>query len=899
MTPTSQLPVLQPQSQPQPTPRPTPPSAQNLPAFGEYLKKKAAALDKESRSAAETRAMLSMTLLRRQRGATRLDRVGFWKTDTGTFHLPANAAKLWSFNIVAPAARGIVGAAQSATNTLRVKPANAKAKGADRVAQGLAKHFERHLWNNNFRQLCFYSALLGYGYFTRLDWDEAGDGETYTTLETTPQTLTQAGRACCPSCGAETHTEEIPLMDDAGGPGSTLQTIQCRQCGEDAIVPPDEGAQNITWQQITGTAKRQGAIERTRYSAIQVRVDETAKGADLKRAEWLILDTLERRGDLEEQHPQHGFTSPAAWPKTLKWLRELETGHNQARAGDSSAELQEDDLFPVQYVYLSPKRYRLYTFSAPFQQAAQADFPALDIPAQARALDVFPQGLCAKVENEKVVAVRPASIAQEWGYGGYGIDPETFWMTPNHGLAEQQRAVNTLWTNHISQTLQRRAAIVIREGALGAEDFERGLIKVPNDYEDGLPVSQLAHNFQSGSSFASDTTLLSFILNQQEEQSGSYRVAQGVSQPNETLGAVQLQAGNSQKQLKPILQSEAVCKCAAFSRYLSLVQQHWSEEQFQSVREEFGEEWRREDLEAFLERDESGKYTLNVWKHFVTEVEPGTDAPTSDYEQTLALTNLLNLAGPLAVPGGPVPPEALREILVKLSDLTRSGIDLGREGAQEDLEAARWAAAQAFVAQVLANQPGAGQMPDLAQAFVAQLVGAPAQIDPATGAALAPSTPPAPGFAVHAQAERHDTGANFWKEKALQLITQAAQGEPNLLLEAICQAMLEQHRAGGVAAQQQQVMDGLEAQAPVEEHQQGLEEEAMLKQKALEGDASNERENQAVEAQAGREHQERLKGAELTDKEEARRHEAREKEKDRASQEKMARSKGQRDDYPK
>lgn len=789
----------------------------------EYLLEISRQIFRENELPEKALTQTAVELRRRLRGDTPSDRLGCFWPETGEWlgdrvDEASHLLDMHSYQIVKP----VIRANQSAMVQARVKitveatSKNPSLAGVASIARGIAKFDNNHpdYWSLNLENQINQQSQTDPGYFIRTYYDPEAEAPINISIdEWSDEPLPEPGSYVCAHCGARG-----PLFKEQMGHAED-GTMPCLQCGEMAEIE-SEPSESLEPTFKGKTEYAAGNVVREVVPAFQVRVDRKyTKNGKIHKARWLDHHFLMDEVDLQAQVPYFDLGAPQEWSYPLKWEKSLENGvnlfvHEQFSRSPTNPEHE------VRRIYLRPAYYRHYISPTDFDldrgdgHAAtnREGLPMLSIKANQRLTELYPHGFWFIVANGRLLPwIEAADLRDEWTYGGFLNDTAAFHYLPATELNELQRTANNLFTIDVQHRESGSIVTTVYDREwFDAEDFERQL----SPTKEGVYIGEkedIHRHFAHVTPPAMNGAMegISFIQNILPNVSGPQPATVGAPAKGEPYAAQRLQVQQSLGLLTPSQHSKAEVKVTSTLQHIKWRQRTAPIEWFQYVGTLYGEEWRQQDIEAFLNANLD--LAIRVW------YEEGSEMPTSLIEQELKYRQfIMDVAQAAQWTGNP---KLLRnEMLSKYAEI--SGIEYDVENVEASLRVAdsRYQRVKAWLA---ANPPAYALSEQEEQELVQVALG-------------------------HRQfnvmpRENHPVHIEYYVDQAHALL---AEMEPNFPLISCCLEMVTRHEKAGVVLQQTATASEVEGQAPAIAAQIGAEQVAA------------ERERQAAEQEMAVKNQE-------------------------------------------
>jgi hypothetical protein len=781
-------------------------------------------------------AQTAVTLRRRFRGDSPSDRLGrfFWQTGEWLGDRPDDAPHLTdmhSFQIVKPIIKANQSSMVQARVQITVEP-NGKdpnLAGVAAIAMGIAKFDANHpeYWSLNLENQINQQCQTDPGYFVRTYFDPDAESPVNIKVEEwSDELMPEPGRYVCAHCGSDG-----PLFKEQMGHHADDGTIPCLQCGELAEIEtePSESFSKVP----AGVAEYPaGNVVRDVVSSFQVRVDrKRTKNGKVHKARWLEHHFLMDEFELQEQVPYFDLGAAQEWSYPIKWEQSLETDTNLF-LGSTSAQ-SAASLWPqheVRRIYVRPAYYRHYVSPSDFDldrgdgrvATNREGRPMLSIKANQRLTELYPRGFWFVVCNGRLLPwIEECDLRDEWAYGTFLNDSASFWGLPATELDELQRTANNLYTIDVQHRESGSIVTTVFDREwFDPEDFEHQLSPTKEGVMIGTQDDinrHFAHVTPPNMTGAMEG--IQFIRSIQGDVAGPQPATVGAPAKGEPYAAQRLQVQQSLGLLTPSQHSKAECKVAATLQHVKWRQRTAPIEWFQYVGTMYGEEWKQQDIEAFLNANLD--LAIKVW------YKEGSETPTSLIEQELKYRQFfIDVAQAAQYAKNP---DILRdEIVSKYAEI--AGIDVDYENVVADTRLAN-ARYQRMKSWLMANVPST----PMTEAEELELV----------KLALGHRA-----FNVMPR-ENHKTHIEFYADHARALM---AEVEPFFPLITGCLEMMKRHEEGSVTQTQVETDAEVRGQGPAiatqvaaqqvaaQQEQQAAEAERALRAQELQGKAAIQRE---------------------------------------------------------
>jgi hypothetical protein len=750
-----------------------------------------------SKRGEDARTMTTVALQRRFRGASLSDQIGcfipggtgMWRGDNPE---DLEGLELKTVNITKPTIKMGMAALASARVAINNESSNKseESKGAANVADGISQWLDNddNHWTGGLEQRIMQMCQTGYGYFVQAKFNpnKQADFET-STQEWSDEETSMPGEYSCRSCGGGGS------FDDQLEEGA--EQVNCPECGEMAEVMKAPEMANIPRpgekQRVT-----MGDSETCVSSCLEHRVDERkSQGGNLLMAQWFEHHYLVTLEELAVDFPEEDFGDAGEWCYALKWKWSLESGDDVFASNYMSEDYRK--RYERRDLYLLPAEYA-HRIEPDDCEIKSADGEVVfSIKKGERLADKMPRGFCFTMIGEHLAPYwRECDFRDEWSYGGYLSDAHSFWYQPLVEILQLQDDWNTLYTidmqhrerNSISQ-------IAYVNDMFDADAWEQDL--VPSAEGRSLEGQPIGHYFQQVSPAPMTEAIagLEFLFKIGPYVGLAPPESIGVDPPGtDNYHAQLLRKQSTLGQLQPPGESKASCKVHHYRNIYKIAQETWPVERFQYIRTRFGEEWKDDDIEAFIQCD--------VDRDIVSNYVEGTEVPTTYIERRMDLEQVIQKY----IDAQQMPPQ---ELIRQYMDLLGVDYDMGGIEADERLADARYETIKEGLKTLtgtLSDQPTV-------------------QMDPMSGQPVEGPSPLIQAVMSHPQLrvlpkENHQVAIDFYvaHEKAAM-----AQQMPEINLVDCLEEMIKRHEMGGVEQGQTENAAEVAKQAPVLAAQQAMQ----------------------------------------------------------------------------
>jgi hypothetical protein len=651
------------------------------------------------------------------------------------------------------------------------------------VANGVAVHNSDY-WSNNFVSQTQQQIQTDYGCFVHTYHDPDAESPIKLKLQDwANQPQEQPGNYVCAHCGAEG-----PLFSEQMGQATDDGTMPCIKCGETAEIETLPEMADVPQFQSTQEYPAGNTIQDV-ISAYQIRVDERkTKNGNIRKARWLDHHYLMEEDDLQAEVPYFELTTPMEWSFPTKWEHCLETG-SDLYLKPWSANLMSDGRRPqheVRRIYMRPEWYRHYVAPQDYdmdrgdgQMALNREGnPMLSIKAGQKLIDIYPDGFWYLVANDQLLPSADAcNLLDEWAYMYYMNDSASFHGQPASELNELARAADNFWTI-VVQHLESSSisTLVADRNFFNLEDFEKqlALTREGKHIETGDDINR---HFGSVTPPPMNGAMqgIEFIRGIVGDVGGPQPAMVGDAQPGVAYATVALQREQSLGQLTTALQSMAECKASVVVQHLKLAQRTRPDEWFQHIRTLYGEEWKDQDIQAFLDCDVDLDLDVGYKE---TSVQPQSIVQR-EMKLRAVIMDLANIAKAIGKPELLTP-----ELLAQYGEVSGIEFDIADTASEERLTDIRYRKIQ----KLLAEKQDDGLPED---ALVAEVMADPLFI-------------PLPR-------EDHLVAIEWLTDHSIALL---GEDHPNFALVKCCLALIKLHEEAGVKQAQTDDANALEGKAP-------------------------------------------------------------------------------------
>jgi len=837
-----------------------PESPKTPPTFEQFLKKKAKHYLQTSKRAENSRAMTTVTLLRRLRAQSLSDSFGLfspngsnnWLGDTGNSTAFAN---MKSLNIIKPMVQLVSTTLTSAEVKLEIAASNKDPElgGAANIVRGLFEYWNGRngYWDSNLKNRLAVMVCVAYGcYFRSYSDKQKHKVPGMTQPDFGEEMMPTPGKYACKTCGSSG-----PFIGEVQPAGEFLIT-QCPQCGKPAEVIEEPGEESM--EVPTGESPLMALENRTDViNPLEIRLDERySQNANIDKVQWLDWHPLLTEEEMKAEFGEFPFGNPIEWSFPMKWKHAMETGTVvYEKSQSTSSDTDEVRFWEVRNIYMRPDQYLTYTPPSEYEvkdaKGEVVDVIEPDIPL----VEKYPEGFRYRLTGEKCLpGIEPRDLTQEWDYCGLNPDPMSFHYRPLVEWLQAQDDANTqytIWMQHLERNAQ--VGIIYDDCAFDPDSFESDLIPTKEGFTRDAPIGDYFETFQTPQMNEASNGL-QFIISQVLPLYGYQPAAVGERSPNEPYAAQLLQKQQALGQLAQAQHSQANAERGWFIKQTRLAQQ-WPPAKLEYIRTRLGEEWKEEDIEAFLRCD--------IERDLDIDVLAGSEIPTSLIEREVKLNNFMTQLGTLRPElVQSMPPEFLKEVFSQWLAINGIDADFDNTEAEDRLSTARY--------MVIKQAVEEGNDPE--EVFRALLGGSEDPSMPSGGLPIL----------VVLKRENHDDAIEFWTDHEMAT---HAENDPQSQTYVVCfEEMIRRHETAKTALGQEQTQQQMQIEAPAIEAQAEIEAgnqqaaQQEMEMKAAQAESQQELESTKIEAENMR------TAANLADSERSREHEIEKIERDQVHQ---------------
>lgn len=755
--------------------------------FPEFLKHKAKNYLEISRRGEYARISTSVTLLRRLRAQSISDCFGCFSPNAGSTSWLGDAGSATVFSnmkftpVVEPMVQLVSTTLTSAQVKLEIAAANKDPElgGAANVARGLFEYWNgRHgYWDWTLRSQLAQMVCTSYGCFIRSFSEKDKKIKGLTAPNFGMEDMPVPGEYAC-KCGSNG-----PFIGEVEQQGefSLTECPSCHQMAEVLKEPGESPMEVPTGEQDLKSDENKTCV----VSPFEVRLDERySQNGNISKVGWLDYHPLMSE---EEMYAEFGdtFGPPSELSFAARWKHAMETGTVVYEKSQTS----EDDsvkFWEVRNIYMRPDQYLTYKSPSHYEMKDSKGEVVFELEPGDMLADKCPEGFKFKITGEKLLpCFEQVNLCDEWDYSGLSPDPMSFWWRPLVKYIQLQDDANEMYTIDM-QHRERNAqvGIIYKDEAFDADSFEHDLIPTKAGYLMEEPIGHYVQTFTTPPMNEAKTGL-QMLLNEIVPNYGGYQpAAVGAPSPNEPYAAQLLQKQQALGQLAQAQQSQANAEVGWFKKQATMAQ-NWPPAKLEYIRTRLGEEWKEEDIEAFLGCD--------IERDLDIDVMQGSEIPTSIIEREVRTNNMLTQIASLSPEIVAMLPEGmLKEVTSQWLASNGMDIDIDNIESQSRLDTARYMVVKD------AAQKSEGQDP---LAVIEKVFSAPIM-------AILPR-------------EDHESSIEFWVDH--QIAAQCDQTPESPLLVLCYGRLIQEHEEAQTGQKQQATMQEIEAQKPALEAQAAME----------------------------------------------------------------------------
>lgn len=783
-------------------------SPQTVKPFDQWLKARAKNYKQISKRGSRARCATTVTLLRRLRAQSLADQFGIFSPNGSGAWLGDNQsgniafANMKSLNVVKPMVQLVSTTLASAQVKLDIAAANKDPElgGAANIARGLFEYWNSRdgYWDSNLKNRLATMVCIAYGCFFRSYSDKRkhkvpGQMETQFGQEMMPE----AGEYACHTCGTSG-----PFFGDTQQAGE-FSVTRCPQCGKVAEVTkePSESSMEVP----NGESPLMALENKTDVvNPLEVYLDERySQNANISNVQWLVWHPLYSEEEMKAEFGDYNnYGEPKDWSYSSRWKHAMETGTVlYEKSMSTNSDVDESKFWEVNWIWVRPDQYLTYKVPSLYQLKDASGKVVDEIEPDTQLIEKYPDGFCFPITGDKLLSGQYESdLTQVWDYCGLNPDPMSFYYRPLVDFIQYQDDANTQYTLYM-QHLERNAqvGIIYDDRAFDPDSFESDLIPTKEGFSRDESLDYYVKTFTTPPMLEAAKGL-EFILSRVLPALGGFQPAAiGAPSPGEPYAAQLLQKQQSLGQLAQGQQSQANAEKGWFKKQCKLAQQ-WPPAKLEYIRTRLGEEWKEQDIEAFLQCDIDRDINIDILE--------GSDIPTSLIEREVKINNFITqLAGVPPEFVAAMPPEFLKQVFSQWLTLTGIDADFDNVEAEDRLSTARY-----MVIKRAAQSKG-----DPEQVFE-QLFGVQQQ-----GPDGQPQTVGGMPLMVVLKGENHADAVEFWTDR--QMASHADYDDPQSQFYVVCaEAMIQRHENAKVAKGQGETSQQLQIQAPAMQVQAEMEQ---------------------------------------------------------------------------
>lgn len=775
--------------------------------FDQFKKKLAKNYRQISKRGAQARCGTTVTLLRRLRAQSLSDQFGCvspngsgaWLGDNQSGNIAF--ANMKSLNVVKPMVQLVSTTLASAQVKLDIAAANKDPElgGAANIARGLFEYWNGRegYWDSNLKNRLATMICVAYGCFFRSYSDKRKHKVPgMTEPQFGQEMMPEAGEYACRTCGTSG-----PFFGEVQQAGE-FSITRCPQCGKVAEVTKEPSESSV--EVPNGESPLMALENKTDVvNPLEVYLDERySQNANINNVQWLVWHPLYSEEEMRAEFGDYNnYSSPIDWSYSSRWKHAMETGTVlYEKSMSTNSDTDEAKFWEVEWVWVRPDQY--LTYKVPSEhELKDANGKVVDVIEPGPLLNKYPDGFCFPKTGEKLLTGQYESdLTQVWDYCGLNPDPMSFYYRPLVDFIQYQDDANTQYTLYM-QHLERNAqvGIIYDDRAFDPDSFESDLIPTKEGFTRDEPISAYVETFQTPP-MTEAAKGLEFILTHVLPALGGFQPAAiGAPSPGEPYAAQLLQKQQSLGQMAQGQQSQANAEKGWFKKQCKLAQQ-WPPAKLEYIRTRLGEEWKEQDIEAFLSCDIDRDLNIDVLE--------GSDIPTSLIEREVKINNAITqLAGIPPDIIATMPPEFLKELYSQWLNLTGIDADFDNVEAEDRLSTARYM----IIKQAAQSKGNPEQI--FEQLFGVQDVGPDGQPQNVGGMPLM----------TVLKGESHDEAIEFWTDR--QMASHADYDDPQSQFYVVCcEVMIQKHETTKVAKGQGETTQQLQIQAPAMEAQAQMEQ---------------------------------------------------------------------------
>jgi hypothetical protein len=778
-------------------------------SFEDFIIKFDQSQDTVSEIPVRLRTQLSVLLEKRYRGETLGDRIGRWNYKTNNYVEPTldlQPFNIYTDNIVKPKVRANAAVMSQAKIAVTCDPRvqTTRAKKNALICQRITDWGDDTLWTTDVSLHINEMKQLTHGVFIKSFWNEQKEGRPYKAKDWQDAEFDAPMQVSCVKCRSTSYLESLEQDEhDTVEQDTAIETPPCPECGgaTEILAPKSKTAIPIS---TTSTKIQSGDNDLEIHPSLEYRVDEKrSQGAKLANCGWIMRYHLMSKFEIEQEFGDVEIQDPDDWPYPLKWLYTLQTGTSYPFKGyrQTQETIKQLALFPVRRYYFTPEWLAGYTAGREYrhdpkdgalfeikdgENARDVVLRMSEADAQERGRPNTKKGLCVCLSGRRILGFQLVDFRKETEFTYFVSDPYSFWPLCYSELETSQHLVNQTLTAIGNQVQSNQNIGVFDRESYDDDDLSGEKNQIYTRDGNDKPISE-TFGVIPALPVTSDTwTLYQAMKGASEEASMVSKEMQGQPTQVKTFGQAQLNRDMSVGVLTPAQQSTAKAKVGVMAQQCLIAQEHWTPDRLQElcdtaegiITDEDIETWFQSDLEADV----------------VFSYREGSEMPKSFGERRDDIAYVSNYIATWAglVPGIATP-ELAMDMINRVSDLsTIDDIDLRNAETDKEVAEVRYTIIVQGLEKELQTQLGVAQNPQQLQAQTLLSV--------LQNPILMPL-----------KQENHIVEMEFYRDKCL---LEYKKEQPNLLLVAALQEMIERHKGAMIAEGQSQTETQMAIQQP-------------------------------------------------------------------------------------
>lgn len=828
--------------------------AKNELSFGDWVIKFAQNQNNICEIPERLRTQLSVLLEKRFRGETLGDRIGRWNYQTNNYVEPVvdlSPFNIYTENIVKPKVRANAAVMSQAQIAVMCDPRvqTTRSKKNALICQKIADWVDDDLWTTDLLLHMNELKQLTHGVFLKSYFNPEKDGRAYQSEDWQEEEFEMPAQVACVKCGAPAYLEGLTQdVDDEAEQDTAIPTPPCASCGgATEIVTPGNKTTIDAVSEVTKAHPGDNDLE-VRPS-MEFRVDERySQGGKLDKCRWLEHRSLMSKFEIENELAPKDLGQPSDWPYPLKWLYTLQSGTNYPFKGyrQATETLKRLELYAVRRLYFtasflgsygeSTKDYKFESEKGLSFEMKAGDNPRdvimhmADEEAKQRNSPIKKKGLCVVIEGDKVLGYYLADFRKEFEYTYFVSDPYSFWALCYSELETSQHLVNQTLTAIGNQVQSNQNIGVFDRDAYDDDDISGEKNQIYTREGNDKPIKDTFGVIPALPITPDTWTLYQGMKQASEDVSMVSKEMQGQASQTKTFGQAQLNRDMSVGVLTPAQQSTASAKVGVIKQQCLIAQMNWPTTRLQELCDTAEGIITDEDIQTWYQSD--------IETDVIFQYRQGSEMPKSFIERRDDLSYVSNYIATMAqfVPGLMTPQLGMDLINRVANYSTIDDLDIQNSEMDKEVAEIRYTIIVEGLEQSLQQQLPIAQDPAQLQMSVLSTVFQNPMLTPL-------------------QQENHMVAMEFYRDKCL---LEYKKEQPNLLLVAALQEMINRHRNGIIAEGQSQVETQMAIQQPMVEQQQAMaQQEAVQQQEAEAGqvDQQNQREDEQANRQADTEQQ--------------------------------------------